>query len=200
MHGLHACSCSAAGRLLICRDRGQLNFPCDSCCSRCSQSSLQCSHLPPFARCANHFRVAINRYRVPQTRSHYSHNLITKYRILTAWRSNTSTCSYCMHSAESCTCFSLWWRLQSSAVIESVWCVYLNSFFPEVTCCIFPLHIVIRFWTFNISVNLNIYWRVYCIVCAALSLSAVSCVKTAAAAGTPQCRDCQETQLVWRSH
>ena len=33
----------------------------------------------------------------------------------------------------------LWWRLQSSAVIErpatgnSVWCVYLKSFFPEVT-------------------------------------------------------------------
>ena len=77
-----------------------------------------------------------------------------------------------MHSAESCTCFSLWWRLQSSAVIESVWCVYLNSFFPEVTCCIFPLHIVIRFWTFNISVNLNIYWGVggvlHCVRCRCL--------------------------------
>ena len=108
----------AAGRLLICRDRGQLNFPCDSCCSHCRQSSLQCPHLPPLARCTNHSRVAINRYRFPKTRSHYSHNLITKYLILTAWRNNTSTCSYCRHSVESRTCFSLKWRLQSSAVIE----------------------------------------------------------------------------------
>ena len=39
----------------------------------------------------------------------------------------------------------------------------------------------------------------WCIALCALSLSAVSCVRTAAAAGT-RCRDCQETQLVWRSH
>ena len=140
MTRLHPCSCSAAGRLLICRHRGQLNFPCDSCCSHCRQSSLQCSHLPPLARCANHFRVAINRSRFPKTRSHYSHNLITKYRILTAWRSNTSTCSYCRHSAESAHMLQF---IVKTAVIcshrkacncKSVWCVYLKSFFPEVTC------------------------------------------------------------------
>ena len=100
--------CSAAGRPLICRDRGQLNFPCDSCCSRCSQISLQCSHLPPFGRCANHFRVAINRVPLPSDKSQLFAQSYHKISHTHCMKSNTSTCSYCMHSAESCTCFSLW--------------------------------------------------------------------------------------------